>query len=458
MSASRLRVGAAAVPFTPAPGHELAGYAARQSPAGGALDDLACRVVVFGHRGVTLALVVADLLYVPAALTAAIRAGVGRELGTPPDHVMVAATHTHCGPAVGAGHEDLHAEIARSAVAAAAAAVRDARAAELRRVRFDVTGLVHNRRDPAGPVDRTGTALVAVDDAGEVVASLVGLACHPTVLGPATAEYSRDFPGTLCDTVEAACGGRAVFVQGFAGDINPIFHDQSAADMRLLGRQFGVRAADAILTALRAALPNRTINLSRDRDLPVPLDRADTVLDVPALAAAAADVAVEAKAPPAQERIRRELAAARAAVASAGSGAVRDRATATAQQWWIEDLMAARPSYLCVDFPPAAGATLPVQVFALGGFRLIALPGEPLTTSADRLRDELGDDVLPIGYANAAASYLPVREDFSRRGYEVGSTRHAPGTVERLTGTVLALARDLPGTTDAGRGGKRSGP
>lgn len=457
MSSSRVRVGAAAVSFTPAPGHELAGYAARQSPAGGVLDDLACRVVVFGHGGVTLALVVADLLYVPAALAAAVRVGVGRELGTPPDHVMVAATHTHCGPAVGTGHEDLHVELTRSAVAAAAAATRSARAAELRRVRFDVTGLVHNRRDPAGPVDRTGTAVVAVDDAGEVVTSLVGLACHPTVLGPATAAYSRDFPGALCDTVEAGCGGRAVFVQGFAGDINPIVHDQSATDMRLLGRQFGARAAEAILTALRAALPNRTINLSRDRELPVRLARPDTVLDVPALGAAAADVAVEAKPPPAPERIRRELAAVRAAVEEAGSGAVRDRAVATAQQWWIEELMAARPGYLCVDFPPAAGGTLPVQVFALGAFRLIALPGEPLTASADRLRDELGDDVLLVGYANAAASYLPVREEFPRRGYEVGSTRHAPGTVERLTDTALALARDLPGTRDAGRGAERAG-
>ncbi|TDE08127.1 hypothetical protein [Jiangella asiatica] len=442
MSASRARVGAWTAPITPAPGHELAGYAARTSGADGAHDELTCRVVVFGHGDATLVLVVLDLLYVPAALAASVRAGVARELAVPAAGVMVAATHTHCGPVVGLGHDALRAELTRTAVSAAAAAGRSAREAELRHVRFDVAGLVHNRRDPAGPLDDTGTALVAVDAAGETVVSLVNLACHPTVLGPGMTSYSRDFPGALCDTVEAACGGRAVFLQGFAGDVNPLIHDQGAADMRLFGRQLGVRAADAILTAARACLPNRTINLSLDRELPVRLDRRHTTVDVDAVGAGLDEVAVEAKPSVAPERIRQELAAARAAVDEAPTDAARDRVAATAQAWWIEDLLAGRPSYLCVDFPPPEGATLPVQVFTLGGrFHIVALPGEPLTASADLLRRELGEQLLLVGYANGAASYLPELGEFARSGYEVGSTRYAPGTVERLTAAALTLAR-----------------
>jgi neutral ceramidase len=436
-----LQVGAALTAITPATGREMAGYVARTSPAEGVLDDLTCRAVTFTDDLTTLAMVVFDLVYVTADMAAAVTTEVTAALGIPPENVMVSATHTHCGPVL-AG-PDLVASLARAAATSATQARAEARAAQLRRGRFDVAGLVHNRRDPAGPIDGTGTVLVAVDETGEALVSLVGMACHPTIFEADMTSYSCDYPGVVRDTVERLCGGTAVFVQGFAGDVNPVFYDHSAQDVRLFGRQVGVRAADVVLSAVRARHDNRTVNLSLDRDRPVEPGRSPVVVPVRALRAARCEVPVSAKPQADAAHIRAELGRARADVERASSAEDRAPAVSRVQKWWIEELMAKRPALLSVDFPdPGSPSTLPVQVFQLGDqLSIIAFPGEPMSASALRLRAELGDDVLLVGYANRSSSYLPARHEFSCDGYEVGSTRYEPGTVEALTDVALALIR-----------------
>jgi hypothetical protein len=76
------------------------------------------------------------------------------------------------------------------------------------------------------------------------------------------------------------------------------------------------------------------------------------------------------------------------------------------------------------------------------GLRIVALPGEPLAASASRLREQLGDGLMLAGYANHSASYLPPAEEFERSGYEVGSTRYARGTVERLADAAVNMIRE----------------
>lgn len=108
--------------------------------------------------------------------------------------------------------------------------------------------------------------------------------------------------------------------------------------------------------------------------------------------------------------------------------------------------MGENPPYLGVDLPSGATSTLPVQVLTIGeNLRLVALPGEPLHGAAARLRNALGDGVLLVGYAHRAESYLPCLSDFDHLGYEVGSTRYQPGTVERLVEAAIDMVRDTAG-------------
>jgi neutral ceramidase len=442
---TELLVGAATVTITPEHGRPMGGYASRTSAATGTLDELMCRVVVLRKDAATLVIVALDLVYAPAPLCDLIASGIAVDLGIERSAVMVCATHTHCGPAIGATAEnaDLFAQITAAAIRCATQAGRAAEPGTLRRRTFSLAGSVRNRRDAEAVVDETGSVLFAVTPAGAVIASIVGFACHPTVLEGDTVAYSRDYPGVVCDTVEQICGGTAVFLQGFAGDVNPVFHDHSVQDMQLFGKQLGVRASNAVLDGLRDARPAFTINLSSDAVLPVAAHGSSDPLQIDGLRAGILDVEVEPRAETGPDAARAALDAAYAAERDAPLGEERERAVARRQACWIDALMASRPGVLGIDYPGAGPERLPVQVFRLGPqLRIIALPGEPMTGTARRLRASLGDDVLLVGYANGAPSYLPPEDEFENHGYEVGSTRYAKGTVERLAEAAVQLVAD----------------
>ena len=74
--------------------------------------------------------------------------------------------------------------------------------------------------------------LLRVEDAdGRAKALLVHYAAHAVVLGPTSCKYSADYPGVLQSAVERELEGTQVmFVQGGAGDINPLFQGRSGKE------------------------------------------------------------------------------------------------------------------------------------------------------------------------------------------------------------------------------------
>ena len=76
-------------------------------------------------------------------------------------------------------------------------------------------------RQPTEPVDRE-VAVIRLDRAdGSPLAVLYHYACHPVVLGPDNLQYSADYVGTACKTVEDELKTTCLFLQGACGDLNP---------------------------------------------------------------------------------------------------------------------------------------------------------------------------------------------------------------------------------------------
>jgi hypothetical protein len=83
-------------------------------------------------------------------------------------------------------------------------------------------------RIPYGPVDPEFTLLRVEDASGATRALMVHYAVHSVVLGPTNCKYSADYPGVLQARVESAIpGAQCMFVQGGAGDINPLFEGRT---------------------------------------------------------------------------------------------------------------------------------------------------------------------------------------------------------------------------------------
>jgi neutral ceramidase len=253
-----LRAGVARVDITPATLMPMYGYNNRKcGPANGTHDPLYAKALVLATGDSSLAIVTLDLGSVVAET---LRRDVADKLHIPV--LLLAASHTHSGPQYlsGAGSDapSYLAEMEKKVFGA----VRDA-AANTFPARLGVgrgsLQLGYNRllrrddgrsralfdnleRIPYGPLDPEFTLLRVEDAGGNPRALLVHYACHAVVLGSTSCKYSADWPGAMNARVEAEMPGmQCMFVQGGAGDINPLFQgrtgkeDEDFATMRKLG-------------------------------------------------------------------------------------------------------------------------------------------------------------------------------------------------------------------------------
>ena len=242
MHSQTFKAGVARVDITPSPGLTLQGYPDSGRVAKGVHDPLYARVLVLGDGAQQLALVDLDLIaplepeYVKE-LRQAVRSDVS--------FVVVAAIHTHSGPALIPTLSPPPREWESNAVEKIADAIHQAatHTAPVRLgVGYGVAYLGHNRlrtnKDGSvtwfeknwtdvstSPIDPT-IAVIRIDDmSGNPVAILVNYACHPVIFGPDSLFYSADFPGVMTKEVEKVMGGRTLcfFLQGAPGDINPLY-------------------------------------------------------------------------------------------------------------------------------------------------------------------------------------------------------------------------------------------
>jgi hypothetical protein len=173
--------------------------------------------------------------------------------------LVVACTHTHSGPdTIGlwgpeptvSGVDSVYlAGLKQKIVAVAEEALTFCCPVRLRSATTRLPGLIVNYRTP-GLVDDQLTALQFEKPDGEVVATLLNLACHPEVLDETSFVISADYAGAACQVVEAAVGGMALHVSGaLGGMLSPAISERNAAGVAAMGRAY----AEAALQALSQA-------------------------------------------------------------------------------------------------------------------------------------------------------------------------------------------------------------
>lgn len=379
---SGLQAGYGERTITPPLGIDLAGYGFYlDRKAGSVLDDLKCRAVRLEADGTALVLVSADLIGFTLQDADAIRAKIGAELGLPPAAVLLAATHTHCGPATqpmpGLGDVDpaymarLRTLVVEAAVEAAAAP----RPAELSYALEAIEPLGYNRRknDFCG-VDPVLKAVIL--KTAERRLYLLSYACHAVVFGRKS-HVSADWPGAVVREIEKG-GDRALFFQGFCGDIDPVLQknrwgEGTAGDLADIADLVWRR----LIRAERYAVPQPSPRLAAvEHRIAVPLRVYD-------------------------KRTIERQAASFAKTYSQFPGAARFAKD------WRRRALAAAP---LMRRRPEAG-NVPVQALAVGGLKIAALPGEFFSAIGLKLQKTDGP-LVPVGYANGNIGYVPTDRDF----------------------------------------------
>ncbi|MEZ4674398.1 MAG: neutral/alkaline non-lysosomal ceramidase N-terminal domain-containing protein [Caldilineaceae bacterium] len=94
-----LHAGIAQIDITPPLGIELTGYVARVGTASGVYAPLYAKALVLDNGTTSVALLTVDILGLHLATVQAVRAAIAAATDIPVDHIMIACSHSHSGPA-----------------------------------------------------------------------------------------------------------------------------------------------------------------------------------------------------------------------------------------------------------------------------------------------------------------------------------------------------------------------
>ena len=437
LSAAELpwRVGVARVKITPDGPYWMGGYASRDRPSEGTLQDLHAKAIAIDDAsGSRVVLVTMDLLVISRDLGQAVGDRVAREHKLPRSRLLLNCSHTHCGPEVRLYRESLH-NIPKVYARKMQAYVKDLEEKLVRLVgkaianqvpaRLDfgqgLASFAVNRRNNTqaevprlradgklkGPFDHAVPVLRVTTADKKVLAVLFGYACHNTTMGQY--QTSGDYAGFAQQYIEEKHPETlAMFVMGAGGDQNPL----PRRTLKLL-YQHGRSLADAVEKTLDGSF--------REVEGQVRAARGEAALEFQPHAD--------------QETLRKQA-----------------DAKNQYQRW--------KANYILGEL--AAGRTLsrryglPIQVMAFGDdVLLIAIGGETVVDYALRARKQYertgGPAIWVAGYSNDVFGYLPSLRVLKEGGYEGGGHMvytKFPGpfteTVEeRIFETVERLVRQV---------------
>lgn len=415
---NQLRAGLAQVEITPPVGSPMDGYGDRTGGATGIHDPLQAQVLILASGETTTALITCDLLAVDSSFVDTVRTLLAERAGQPPQALIVAASHTHSGPAgfrarspIRPGPYNPWREEVASRLVSAYEQARCALApASLSVARLTAPPVAANRLDPAGPVDNTLNILF-IRGQKKLRGLLLHYACHPTVLGADNRLLSADFVHSMrayCRR-QLAPSGPVLFVNGAAADISTRFtrREQTFAEAERLGEALG-RAASA---AAAQASPLPTAQLAAHHSW--------AELSTRRISPAAAEQTYRAA-----EQLLARLQA--------------ENASGTALRLAETGLQGARAALALArrELPPQL--QLPLEVIAVGELALLSVPGELFAELGHKIRR--GSPflyTLVAGYSNGYADYILPRTAYDAESYEARRTPLAAGSGEAFVDAAV---------------------
>lgn len=394
------KAGFASVVITPPKPMWMSGYAARTKPAEGTEIDLFAKAALLEDaEGKKLLLVSLDLVGIDRDTSLGIRAGLTRTFGIPTERIVLACSHTHCGPVVGKNLrsmylldaeqnklvDDFTAALPGLIGKAVGQAAKTLEPVSLTWGQGTCTFAVNRRENKEadvpdrikagtlkGPVDHDVPVLVATDKAGKVKGIVFGYACHATTLG--YQKWSGDYPGYAMKEIEKANPGAvAVFWAGCGADQNPI-----PRRTQELAEKYGRQLADSVAAVRKQQLFAVT----------------------PTSAAVYKEIDLPLHELPTREQLAKDSQDANKYVAARA-------------RMLLDKLKTAKE--LPASYP------YPVQAWRLGDRTWLHLGGEVVVDYAVRFKKEI-PGLWVTAYANDVMAYIPSARVLKEGGYEGGGS------------------------------------
>lgn len=278
--------------------------------------------------------------------------------------------------------------------------------------------------NPNATADDTLLVGRVTNSAGQVLATLVNYACHPTTLAWQNRLLSPDYIGAMREVLEQIYNAPCLFLYGAGGELGPregFTGDTAIADRN--GRQLGFAAAATL------------------ESLPPPATRyvytgvVASGANIGTWAYQALDPATQARCAQLEPRMLSVPLQRKATptVVEAPDGAGGDplaEAEKAMRRRFIQAALGDEPIH-----------HMPLWLWQLGDALLVACPNEAYSHMQTRLRARFQRrPVLVLGCTNGATGYLPPRELYGSGLYQEQQSPFAPGCLEQ---TIEAAERGL---------------
>ena len=451
---ANLRAGAALSNITPKMGVPLDGTIMQIGPAKHVHDELWVRCLVVDDGTTKLAFAEVDNTMISRPIHDAAKAMIRKRVGIPPNHVCIAATHTHSTPraVIGLKDDDLHREYLEDLAVKIADGVHRAHnnlaPAEIGWGSFREPRYVHNRRwrmkrgvtnpfgetgetvkmnpgrqnpdavEPAGPVDdQVFVVALRHRDSGQPLAVLANYGLH-YVGGVPSGQVSADYFGVFADRVQ----------QNWKADrVDPPF-----VAMMTNGTSGDVNAVDFTKPRPRFAPYERMTTVGRDL-----ANRASKVVEsmeyhsAVKLAAASAELELRVRKPEAQRMVWA------AATLSETPGRLS------------RPQIYAREARALAAFPDTVSVA--IQAFRIGDLAIAQSPCETFAETGLKIKAEspFPDSTFTVELANGYNGYLPSKQH-ELGGYETWPARSSYLEVDaeqKIREGLIRLLVQLKGET-----------
>ena len=450
-----LKVGTSKADITPPIGIAHANWGSSIHQVAEGIDmPLYCNILYIESESAKNKIIILDLdlCIIDDEIDEMIRDSVISVIDVPKENIRISVSHTHAGPPYGRSdstgggwltegvdlikpYYDSFPEKISKAVKEATSSLKRCNISygigrseiNINRRPSDEKGNLFTGRNWEGIVDHSVDVIGFDDEHGNIVSTIVGYACHPTILGPENRLISPDYPGHLRKTVEEIVGGSCLFFQGYAGNQGPVHTFVGEVEVaRKAGKILGLEASKVRMSIdpferkekLVEIIPaGADLGMYEDVVVSEPSDDLiinNSYVDLPTLEFPSHEEASEI-----YDNAIEEL----------------NKARRSGNQDEIKKMVsnAKRANFTRRNSLRSKNGKVNIwiQTIKIGDIVLQGIPLEPFIEYGDRIKSlNPNKKIVLSGYTNCIHGYLPTAKAYEEGGYETGNTPLSPKSEE----------------------------
>jgi len=395
-----------------------------------------------------------DLCIIDDDIDQMIRDAVTSVVDIPKENIRISVSHTHAGPPYGRSdstgggwitegvelikpyYDAFPKKISKAASEAASSMIPcnisygiGRSDININRRPADEKGNLFTGRNWDGVVDHSVDVIGFDDKDGNAVSTIVGYACHPTILGPENRLLSPDYPGHMRKTVEKIVGGSCLFLQGAAGNQGPIHGFVGDVEVaRKAGKILGLEASKVRMSLDPFEREEKLVeiipagaDLGIYEDLPAskPSDELQVkniYVDLPSLDFPSYEEA--------SKDYQNELLSLKKVRESGSQDEIKKMVSAVKRSNFIRKL---------TEISKGGKVNIWVQTIKIGDIIFQGLPVEPFMEFSHKIKSlNPNKKIFWSGYTNGWLGYLPTASAYEEGGYETRNTPLSPESEELI--------------------------